>query len=163
MSWMLWNAYRIQRWVSDNDGHFGSRAPKKFESREAALAFADGRAWLVPWDENDLNKPRLGAVPTCVVERTATTRTGRSFQYELGRLAAGPPGADFVSCCWYDRSFVRLFGCGDEEATVHHEMLHALGWVRVARSAWICAYCAKDPFAPVPCDTEHPPAEPISR
>ena len=69
MSWMLWNACRVQQcWVSDDDGHFGSRAPTMFESKEAALAYADGRTHIVPWDEADPNKPRRGATPTCVVD-----------------------------------------------------------------------------------------------
>ena len=39
--WGLWNTDPIQKcWVSDDDGHYGSHAPKRFASREVAEEYA---------------------------------------------------------------------------------------------------------------------------
>ena len=45
--WGLWNTDQ-KRWVSDDDGHFGSYTPKRFPTHDAAQAYADDRSYLVP-------------------------------------------------------------------------------------------------------------------
>jgi hypothetical protein len=45
--WGLWNTDQ-KCWVSEDDGHFGTRAPKRFRSSDEAATFAEGRDHLVP-------------------------------------------------------------------------------------------------------------------
>jgi len=92
------------------------------------------------------------------VKHQGETASGKKFFYDVG--VRGAPGQglkignDYCPACPYCRTILRIYGCNNETPQQRAEILRAVGWTQVTRSAWLCgkpasphAGCNIDPFA----------------